>query len=199
MPDFAQLLKAVVDVNQADPAACSVLREALGDELGTWETLGIERFRSTAIEERRQHGDRDPESTLDSLLNGDLSKADKWSVPTALGPPPAHSLPVDQFPAALRTHVDSVAGATQTHSDVASARMPQFNLEGCSASHSSAAAVLIRTLPAPRIRGRRPRASLCLPCCLHTRTPCNGKGTLNAIRGGEPLHGPNKAPSRTAP
>ena len=60
MSDFAQLLKAVVDVNETDAAACSVLREALGDRLGTWEPPRIELFRSSAIEERRQHGRNRP-------------------------------------------------------------------------------------------------------------------------------------------
>ena len=120
MPDFAQLLKAVVDVNEADPSACSVLREALEDQLGTWELPRIEMFRSTAIEERRQRGDPNPESVLDSLLNGDLREANPWPVPTVLGPPPPDPLPVHQFPPALRAQVDSVAGATQTPSDLAS-------------------------------------------------------------------------------
>ncbi len=120
MSDFAQLLKAVVDVDEHDAAGCSVLSEALVDQLRTWGPGRIERLRSTAIAERRQHGDEDPESTVDSLLNGNLSQANKWSLPTALGPPPPASLPVDQFPSVLRAHVDSVAGSTQTHSDVAS-------------------------------------------------------------------------------
>lgn len=120
MPDFAQLLKAVVDVNEADPSACSVLREALEDQLGTWELPKVEMFRSTAIEERRQRGDPNPESVLDSLLNGDLREANPWPVPTILGPPPPDPLPVHQFPPALQAHVNSVAGATQTDPDMAS-------------------------------------------------------------------------------
>ena len=93
MPDFTQLLKAVVDLNEADTAACLVLREVMGDQLRTWEPTRMERLRSTAIEERRRHGDQNPEATLDSLLNGTLSEPSQWPVPTALGPPPPDPAP----------------------------------------------------------------------------------------------------------
>ena len=75
MSDFTQFLQAVVNVDDSDPAACSVLREALGDSVGDWDASRMERLRSAAIEERRLQGDTSPELVVDSLLNGHLSEA----------------------------------------------------------------------------------------------------------------------------
>ncbi|MCH7553198.1 MAG: DUF3987 domain-containing protein, partial [Chloroflexi bacterium] len=54
------------------------------------------------------------------IASEELREANPWPLPTVLGPPPPDPLPVDQFPSVLRAHVHSVAGATQTQSDVAS-------------------------------------------------------------------------------
>ena len=140
MSDLARLLIAMVDLDEADPAARAVLREAVAEEVGGWDTQRTERLRTTAIEERRQKGDLNPESIVDSLLNGSLDDARQWPVPTELEPPPADPLPVDLFPSALRVHVDSVAGATQTHRDLASL----LALLSVSASLAGKAVVVVR-------------------------------------------------------